>query len=554
MPRSFFSIFVALLFLSSCGHTTSISDEGNAPAPVQNTSSPITSVSDASSPPALGVVSVSMGRESPLIVEANHSVQLGLDVLLSDERKIKNAYRGVDDFPDSILWFSQNSSVTMISQSGNLQALTTGQTTIRASMLNQSAFLDVIVVPEIVSLTQLIFHQNAINIVGPNNFQTTLDAVFSNGSLATNSFPDSLRSSLLCDLHFSSSNTNIAVVTQSGLITPLANGSVRISVECGLISHFISVNISGISPTQTMPAPEALQSITLLSDATPWLVGETKTLSCDLQFDSGLVHAVSNDFVTPLGNRGILSWSSSDASLVSIQQGIATLRGYGSVTITASFQGLSSHLQKFIKMQRTTPNPSSGAFVGSDDVATITYGINSGYGANLFPNIIYGPPRINGTNVVSLGGGGKILIGFRGYRPVDGPGPDFTIFENPIFDSSYYGLFAERAQVSVSQDGVHFYTYPCNAFDSRHIYAGCSGTHVVNATANPLDPNVSGGDSYDLEETGFGSVRFIKIQDRNTCVPGDPTYMASATDGSPLCTTSGEQGFDLDAISIINGN
>lgn len=189
-------------------------------------------------------------------------------------------------------------------------------------------------------------------------------------------------------------------------------------------------------------------------------------------------------------------------------------------------------------------------FLGTNDFLDISYGVNAGYGQHLFPAIAYGPPRTGGTHVVSLGGGGVIDIELHGYVVTNGQGPDFTVFENAVV-SPLYGNFFERARVSISRDGESFFSFPCEAFDPEEIYEGCAGVAPVDASANPLNPLVSGGDVFDLSEVGLDEASFIRIEDLDTCHPGDPTYLDG--NGNLLCGISGQQGFDLDAIAIVNG-
>jgi hypothetical protein len=92
-----------------------------------------------------------------------------------------------------------------------------------------------------------------------------------------------------------------------------------------------------------------------------------------------------------------------------------------------------------------------------------TPGQNGGYNAgeggteNLLPNIVLGSPYGLGQNagsldVVSLGEGGSITVAFTDNRIVDGPGPDFTVFENP-FNAPGLGIFTEVGVVAASADG-----------------------------------------------------------------------------------------------------
>ncbi|MDO8494297.1 MAG: hypothetical protein Q7S68_03060, partial [Deltaproteobacteria bacterium] len=68
-------------------------------------------------------------------------------------------------------------------------------------------------------------------------------------------------------------------------------------------------------------------------------------------------------------------------------------------------------------------------------IVSVTYGTGAGYGRDEMLELLIGPPFGGGpymasTDVVSLGNGGVITLGFPNYFPIDGDGPDFIVFEN----------------------------------------------------------------------------------------------------------------------------
>jgi len=153
--------------------------------------------------------------------------------------------------------------------------------------------------------------------------------------------------------------------------------------------------------------------------------------------------------------------------------------------------------------------------------------------ASGFPQAILGPPAANDpSSVVSLGNGGWVVLSFGGNAIVDGPGVDFTVFENPL------PTFKELASVAVSDDGEHWTEFPCTAAQDTTDFGLCAGVGVVfSSTENgidPLDPAVSGGDHYDLADIGVRHARYVRITDRV-----DLTGAAGV--------------FDLDAVAIIHG-
>lgn len=150
-----------------------------------------------------------------------------------------------------------------------------------------------------------------------------------------------------------------------------------------------------------------------------------------------------------------------------------------------------------------------------------------------FPAVLFGSPAANNPNaVVSLGNGGWVVLGFSGNAIVDGRGPDFTVFENPLF------AFKELATIAVSEDAEHWVEFPCIAEQDAGDYGFCAGVNVVYSSPrngiDPLDPAVSGGDHYDLADVGVSRARFVRITDR-------------------VDLTGNAGVFDLDAVAIVHG-
>ena len=201
------------------------------------------------------------------------------------------------------------------------------------------------------------------------------------------------------------------------------------------------------------------------------------------------------------------------------------------------------------------------------------------------PTLALGGPRGGGTSqgsldVYNLGVGGSITLGFddgaQQHGIFDGPGPDFTVFENPFYaGGNTHASFAELMFVSVSTNGVDFARFPVvsntpapvSAFgtiDPANV-SGFAGVTPVLAnvdtnTVDPFDASVSGGDSFDLSalssdplvtsgKVNLSAIRYVRLDD----VVGD----GSLTDenGHPIYdpTGPGTNGADLDAIAVING-
>ena len=166
-----------------------------------------------------------------------------------------------------------------------------------------------------------------------------------------------------------------------------------------------------------------------------------------------------------------------------------------------------------------------------DYIVSYIEGDGAGFGQEEYPDIIFGAPLGGGPNsgsldVLSLGTGGEIIVGFDDWIITDGIGPDLIVFENPFTG------WVELGEVSASIDGETWHTWVCD----RESWLGCAGiTPVLSHPDNCIDardPVLAGGDAFDLRDLDLDFARYIRIRD-----------------------VSGEVGgFDLDAISIVNGS
>jgi hypothetical protein len=177
-------------------------------------------------------------------------------------------------------------------------------------------------------------------------------------------------------------------------------------------------------------------------------------------------------------------------------------------------------------------------------VAARMPGPGGGFGEDALPDIVLGAPRGAGLSagsrdVLSLGTGGSITLEL-GAAVIDGPGPDFVVFENPFrILGSPTNVFVEPGHVAVSEDGETWVDFPC---DGRVApYRGCAGLLPVAAnvdtnTHDPRDPAAAGGDVFDLADVGVSRARFVRITDA----------------GGGRMDGAGTDGFDLDAIAVIH--
>ena len=184
----------------------------------------------------------------------------------------------------------------------------------------------------------------------------------------------------------------------------------------------------------------------------------------------------------------------------------------------------------------------------ADSVVSFTPGSGAGFGADLLPGVVLGPPQGGGElqgslDVLSLGNNGVIVLGFDTPVICDGPGPDLTVFENPFHSGSIDGpIFAEYGIVAVSQDGVNFLTFPYDPV----THAGLAGQTPVLSNPdngiNPLDPSVSGGDQFDLADVGLTWAKYVRITDPGASIDDPGNHIPPGT----------QAGFDLDALAALH--
>jgi len=187
----------------------------------------------------------------------------------------------------------------------------------------------------------------------------------------------------------------------------------------------------------------------------------------------------------------------------------------------------------------------------NDPYADVVVSFIPGAGANptggpYFPASVLGPPdrsrfitdevpTADPKELLSLGNGGEVILQFTNNVIVNGPGVDFTVFENPFYSSWIGGFFIEAGIVSVSQDGETWYTFP---YDTA-TFMGLAGK-TPTKLGDPTNPTVSGGDSFDLDDltVTLGWARYVKITDL----------------GDIKVEGSGHGDFDLDAIAAVNSS
>ncbi|MGQ9863627.1 MAG: hypothetical protein ACUVRD_03970 [Bacteroidia bacterium] len=112
---------------------------------------------------------------------------------------------------------------------------------------------------------------------------------------------------------------------------------------------------------------------------------------------------------------------------------------------------------------------------------------------------------------------------------VDGPGADFTVFENPFFYGDPPQVFDEWMRIEVSQDGDVWHAFPYDtvtgAYMAGRTPTGCAGCSMINWQ----NPAQSGGDTFDLAWVGLRWARYVRVIDATRYQ--SPDRLAADLDG-----------------------
>lgn len=171
-----------------------------------------------------------------------------------------------------------------------------------------------------------------------------------------------------------------------------------------------------------------------------------------------------------------------------------------------------------------------GVIVGAS-VVRFEPGEGAGFGQDRLPGVVLGLPKgkgnlAGGLDVLSLGVGGEIVIELS-TPAVDGPGADLVVFENPFWpNGASTKVFAELAEVSVSEDGERWHVFSCvpDAAVEPGRWPGCAGWTPTQAFTQEqletgevaLSAEALGGDAFDLADLGVERVRFVRVRDLST--------------------------------------
>ena len=206
-----------------------------------------------------------------------------------------------DAYDKTLTWSSSNTSVATVDQTGKVTAVSKGTATITATAKDGSgkkATCSVTVIRPVTSIT----------------LDKTLLTIY-NGKTETLTATVTPSTASYTDVTWSSSNTSVATVSSSGMVTGVAKGTATITAA--------AKDGSGKSATCSVDVKQYVTGITLNKSALTLKEGQTQTLSANVAPDNA--------------NDKTLTWSSSNTSVATVSTtGVVSGVASGTTTITAT--------------------------------------------------------------------------------------------------------------------------------------------------------------------------------------------------------------------------
>jgi uncharacterized protein YjdB len=229
-----------------------------------------------------------------------------------------------------ISWASADPSIAEVSSGGVVTGRTVGTVLIAASSRGKDAFARITVNPTPVSSVRLSTTSRSM-MVG-QTFQLGAETLDGSGNVLSGR-----------PISWSSSNTSIATVNSSGMVTALAPGAVIITAASEGRSAVATVTISLVP----------VVSVTVTPATADLVVGQTTQLTAQLKDEAGSI----------LSGRAV-TWSTNRSTVATVtSEGLVTAIAAGTATITASSEG------RFANASITvSPRPVSAVIVSPEQV------------------------------------------------------------------------------------------------------------------------------------------------------------------------------------------
>jgi len=200
----------------------------------------------------------------------------------------------------SISWSSSNPDIISVDEQGLVKALATGTATITASTTDGSNLKDECTVSVTTLATDISFDKDYANLI-----------VGQSMSLCASILPSETSNK---NITWESNNVNCATVSADGIVNALATGTATITAS--------TTDGSNMSASCTIIVTNPVISLTLDKTSAEMMAGQQIT-----------IHA---SVVPSNADDTNITWSSSDDSVASVENGVVTAKRWGIATVTAS--------------------------------------------------------------------------------------------------------------------------------------------------------------------------------------------------------------------------
>ena len=283
-------------------------------------------------PPTVATVAVTLGASSLVAGQTTNATAVVRDAQ-------GNALTG-----QSVAWTSSDGAVATVSASGVVTAVAAGSATITATSSGKSGSATLAVTapttptpPAVASVSVALASPTVTVGQGTTATATLRDA---QGNVLTGR-----------PIVWTTSNSNVATVSQSGAVTTVGVGTAAIIATSGAAGSSATITVTAATPPP--PAPVATVSVTLGTAALQ--VGQTTTATATLRDAQANV----------LTGRPV-AWTTSDAAVATVSaSGTVTAVGAGTATITGASGGQSGGASLTVTVAPPTPVASVSVTLGT---------------------------------------------------------------------------------------------------------------------------------------------------------------------------------------------
>ena len=288
-----------------------------------------------------------------------------------------NVYIEDDTFdPNSVVWRSSNEGVVTVTDSGLATSIGNGEATITAEYKELKATCRVTVA---VAATSIELSQTVLTFI---SYQTS-------AQLTANVYPSETADK---SITWKSSDTSVANVSDTGLVTAVGNGEAIITATCGNVHATCNVKVV---KTTLQLSPSNLSFSTL---------GAQEQLTLNVYPANA-----------PVDLSGV-EWHSSNDSVATVSSsGLVTSRDNGTATITATYNELSAtcSVDVFVKVSRIELSHNSIKFTSAGESVQLTANIQPSEVADLsiaWKSLDPSVANVSDTGLVTAVSNGKTII------------------------------------------------------------------------------------------------------------------------------------------------